>query len=98
MGVLPTVGVQQVVEQLPVLAQQTALPAGPGALPPQASPEGIRDVVEISRAVRVEPVGGFSESESRTETPDPPDGRDHPSSSRKGRDRRKSRRTLDTRA
>ncbi|AFS52501.1 hypothetical protein [Leptospirillum ferriphilum] len=96
MGVLPTVGVQQVVEQLPVLAQQAAVPAGPGALPPPPAPEGIRDVVEISRTVRLEPVGEFSATDSREKSPDVQDPR---SPSRKNPDRRKNRRrSLDTRA
>lgn len=96
MGVLPTVGVQQVIEQLPVLAQQSAVPAGPGAWPPPPAPEGIRDVVEISRTVRMEPVEEFSASGSREESPDVQDPR---SRSRKNGDRRKNpRQSLDTRA
>lgn len=93
MGILPTVGVQQVVEQLPVLAQQASLPAGPGALPVPPAPEGIRDVMEIARAARLEPVEEFSGPGDRTEAPG-----DRRSSSRKGGERRKNRRRpLDTR-
>lgn len=96
MGVLPTVGVQQVVEQLPLVAQQTALPAGPGALPVSPAPQGVQDVVEITRTARLEPVKEFPEPEERMEAPD---SYDRQSLSRKGGDRRKSRRrSLDKRA
>ncbi len=72
MGILPTVNVQQAVEQLPVIVQQGAMvEVGPkGAIP--VPPEEIRDVVEISSVPPVRPV---EESDESVQNPEDGDGR-----------------------
>ncbi|MHB8422459.1 MAG: hypothetical protein ACYC9S_11610 [Leptospirales bacterium] len=70
MGILPTVNVQQVVEQLPAIVQQGATVEIPprGTLTP---PEGILDVVEIQSVLPVRRV-----DESDGTSPKRKDGQD----------------------
>lgn len=93
MGILPTVGVQQVVEQSPVLVQQMALSSGQA--PPVPPPQNIEvhDVVEITATASLEPVGEFSEPGERAE----PARSDHSGKQRRP-GRKKSRLPLDIRA
>jgi hypothetical protein len=63
-GILPTVGVQQAVEQLPVIVQQ-GVPAGgePKAVLP-SEPDRVKDVVEVSSVTPLLPVGKGREASS----------------------------------
>lgn len=96
MGILPTVGVQQVVEQSPVQVQQMALASGqaPPVLPLQNIE--VHDVVEVTATAPLEPVGEFSEPGERAE-PARPDRSDHSGKQRRP-GRKKSRLPLDIRA
>ncbi len=57
MGILPTVNVQQVVEQLPAIVQQGAMVevSPKGTVP--VIPDEIQDILEISAVPPVRPVG-----------------------------------------
>lgn len=93
MGILPTVGVQQAVEQLPVIVQQGAAGGDPKAVPPS---EASRDVVEVSPVPPVPPVGkGREASPSRNGEEDVDSSGDR---KRRGKGRTSKGRRLDIRA
>ncbi|MHB1285256.1 MAG: hypothetical protein ACYCYP_01630 [Leptospirales bacterium] len=72
MGILPTVNVQQVVEQLPAIVQQGAMVevSPKGTLP--VIPDEIRDILEISSVSPVRPVGEPDGSVRKPEEEDDP--------------------------